>query len=170
MTYNNRNTKHGQRGFTLIELLVVLVILGLLAGLVGPQILRYLGSAKSDTAQLQIAELGAGLDLFHLEVGRYPTTDEGLAALVATGILERLPLRGLDPDSPDAVHFQVEAMKAGLSVAYRHVADPDHMTADAADFLDTAFLDGRAASIRPDPAGELRRIGQPPEEGVAVQE
>ena len=82
MAYNNRKTKHGQRGFTLIELLVVLVILGLLAGLVGPQILRYLGSAKSDTAQLQIAELGAGLDLFHLEVGRYPTTDEGLAALV----------------------------------------------------------------------------------------
>jgi general secretion pathway protein G len=73
---------NGQRGFTLIELLVVLVILGLLAGLVGPQVLRYLGSAKSDTAMLQIEELGAGLDLYHLEVGRYPTTDEGLMALV----------------------------------------------------------------------------------------
>jgi general secretion pathway protein G len=66
----------------LIELLVVLVILGLLAGLVGPQILRYLGGAKSDTTRLQIEELGAGLDLFHLEVGRYPSTEEGLAALV----------------------------------------------------------------------------------------
>lgn len=73
---------NSQRGFTLIELLVVLVILGLLAGLVGPQVLRYLGSAKSDTAMLQIEELGAGLDLYHLEVGRYPTTDEGLMALV----------------------------------------------------------------------------------------
>ena len=72
-----------QHGFTLIELLVVLVILGLLAGLVGPQILRYLGGARSDTAMLQIEELGAGLDLFHLEVGRYPTTEEGLEALVA---------------------------------------------------------------------------------------
>jgi general secretion pathway protein G len=82
MTYKNCTAKHGQQGFTLIELLVVLVILGLLAGLVGPQILRYLGSAKSDTAQLQIEELGAGLDLYHLEVGRYPSTDEGLAALV----------------------------------------------------------------------------------------
>ena len=82
MAYINQKAAHGQRGFTLIELLVVLVILGLLAGLVGPQILRYLGSAKSDTAQLQIAELGAALDLFHLEVGRYPNTDEGLAALV----------------------------------------------------------------------------------------
>jgi general secretion pathway protein G len=69
-------------GFTLIELLVVLVILGLLAGLVGPQVLRHLGGAKSDTAQLQISELGAGLDLFHLEVGRYPSGSEGLAALV----------------------------------------------------------------------------------------
>jgi general secretion pathway protein G len=72
----------GPRGFTLIELLVVLVILGLLAGLVGPQVLRYLGSAKSDTAMLQIEELGAGLDLYHLEVGRYPSTEEGLKALV----------------------------------------------------------------------------------------
>ena len=82
MAYINQKAKHAQRGFTLIELLVVLVILGLLAGLVGPQILRYLGSAKSDTAQLQIEELGASLDLYHLEVGRYPSTDEGLAALV----------------------------------------------------------------------------------------
>ena len=80
----NTNTHTGSRhsGFTLIELLVVLVILGLLAGLVGPQILRYLGSARSDTARLQIDELGAGLDLFHLEVGRYPTTEEGLVAIV----------------------------------------------------------------------------------------
>ena len=69
-------------GFTLIELLVVLVILGLLAGLVGPQVLRHLGGAKSDTAALQISELGAGLDLFHLEVGRYPSSSEGLQALV----------------------------------------------------------------------------------------
>jgi len=75
-------------GFTLIELLVVLMILGLLAGLVGPKVLKYLGGAKSDTAELQIAEFGAGLDLFYLEVGRYPTTDEGLTALVVepTGV------------------------------------------------------------------------------------
>ena len=74
-------TARRNRGFTLVELLVVLVILGLLAGLVGPRVLTYLGGAKSDTAQLQIEEFGAGLDLYHLEVGRYPSSEEGLAAL-----------------------------------------------------------------------------------------
>ncbi len=69
------------RGFTLIELLVVLMILGLLAGLVGPRVMHYLGGAKTDTAQLQIEEFGTGLDLYHLEVGRYPTTEQGLQAL-----------------------------------------------------------------------------------------
>jgi general secretion pathway protein G len=77
-THTNR---YRIRGFTLIELLVVLLILGLLAGLVGPRVLHYLGGAKSDTAQLQIEEFGAGLDLFYLEAGRYPTTEEGLTAL-----------------------------------------------------------------------------------------
>lgn len=69
------------RGFTLIELLVVLMILGLLAGLVGPRIMKYLGGAKTGTAQLQIEEFGAGLDLYHLETGAYPSTEEGLVAL-----------------------------------------------------------------------------------------
>lgn len=78
-----KQTSKGQSAFTLIELLVVLVILGLLAGLVGPRVLRYLGGAKSDTAQLQIEELGAGLDLYHLEIGRYPNNDEGLRALTS---------------------------------------------------------------------------------------
>jgi len=79
----SRQTSKSRQGFTLIELLVVLVILGLLAGLVGPRVLKYLGGAKSDTAALQIAEFGSGLDLFHLELGRYPSTEEGLVALVA---------------------------------------------------------------------------------------
>ncbi len=69
-------------GFTLIELLVVLVILGMLAGLVGPQIMKRLGSAKSDTAKLQIADLGAALDIFYLDNSSYPNTQESLNALV----------------------------------------------------------------------------------------
>ncbi|MDP2827036.1 MAG: type II secretion system major pseudopilin GspG [Sulfuricellaceae bacterium] len=74
--------KLNQQGFTLIELLVVLVILGLLASLAGPKVINYLGGAKSDTARLQIEEFGASLDLYKLETGRYPTTQEGMSALV----------------------------------------------------------------------------------------
>ena len=69
-------------GFTLIELLVVLAILTLLAGLVGPRVLNQLGGAKSKTAAVQIADLDKSLELFKLDVGRYPTTEEGLEALV----------------------------------------------------------------------------------------
>lgn len=89
MITHNETVRLRSRGFTLIELLVVLMILGLLAGLVGPRVLKYLGSAKSDTAKMQVAELSAGLDLFYLELGRYPTTDEGLTALVEqpTGVI-----------------------------------------------------------------------------------
>lgn len=72
-----------QRGFTLIELLVVLVILGLLAGLVGPRVMKYVGESKSKTARLQLEELGAALDLYSLDTGRYPGTDLGLQALVS---------------------------------------------------------------------------------------
>lgn len=68
--------------FTLVELLVVLVILSMLAGIVGPRVLKYIGSSKTDVAGIQIEELGASLDLFLLETGRYPSTSEGLDALV----------------------------------------------------------------------------------------
>lgn len=77
-----RKYRATSRGFTLIELLVVLVILGLLAGLVGPKVVNYLSRGKSDTAKLQVEQIAAALDLFLLDVGRYPTTDEGIAALV----------------------------------------------------------------------------------------
>lgn len=70
------------RGFTLIELLVVLAILTLLAGIVGPRVLNQLGGAKSKTAGVQIADIEKSLDLFKLDVGRYPTQEEGLEALV----------------------------------------------------------------------------------------
>lgn len=69
-------------GFTLVELLVVLAILGLLAGLVGPQVMKFLGSSKTKTAKLQLEDLVATMDMYRLETGRYPTNDEGLEALV----------------------------------------------------------------------------------------
>ena len=71
-----------QGGFTLIELLVVLVILGLLSAFVAPQVLNYLGRAKTDAASIQIKNIASVLDLYRLENGRYPSEDEGLAALV----------------------------------------------------------------------------------------
>ena len=69
-------------GFTLVELLVVLVILGLVMGLVGPRVLGYLSSSRERAAKLQIEAFSSALDLFYLDTGRYPTTSEGLGALV----------------------------------------------------------------------------------------
>jgi general secretion pathway protein G len=74
--------RYRSAGFTLVELLVVLVILTLLASLVGPRLLDQLGGAKSKTARVQIAEVEQALDLYKLDVGRYPTEAEGLRALV----------------------------------------------------------------------------------------
>jgi len=70
------------QGFTLIELLVVLVILGLLAGLVGPNVMKYVSSSKIEVTKAQLEDLSAGLDLFKLDVGRYPDDSEGLKVLV----------------------------------------------------------------------------------------
>ncbi len=69
-------------GFTLLELIVVIVILGLLASIAVPQAIKYLGRAKSDTAQLQIEALVANLDYYKIDVGSYPAQDQGLRALV----------------------------------------------------------------------------------------
>jgi general secretion pathway protein G len=78
-----RPTGRHDRGFTLLEVLVVLVILGLLAAVVaGPQIFKYLGSAKSEAAKIQIQQISSALDLYRLEMGRYPSQDEGLNALI----------------------------------------------------------------------------------------
>ncbi len=71
----------GEDAFTLVELLVVLAIIGLVAGVVGPQVLRYLGSAKVTTTQTQMANIASALDLYYLDVGAYPPQEEGLAAL-----------------------------------------------------------------------------------------
>lgn len=68
-------------GFTLIELMIVLFILGLLAALVAPRLMGRVGKAKQKTAQAQIQLLATTLDLFYLDVGRYPTEEEGLKAL-----------------------------------------------------------------------------------------
>lgn len=70
-----------EKGFTLVELLVVLIILGLLVGVVGPRVVGYLGGAKSKTARIQVEQLGAALDLYLVDMGQYPSQEEGLRAL-----------------------------------------------------------------------------------------
>ena len=69
-------------GFTLLELLVVLAILGMLAAFAVPQVMNYLDRARSDSAKIQVSNLSTALDLYRLDVGRYPTTSEGLISLV----------------------------------------------------------------------------------------
>lgn len=69
-------------GFTLLELLVVIVILGLLIGLVAPAVLRQLGHAKESIAKQSIARIGSVLDLYKLDAGSYPSTQDGLQALI----------------------------------------------------------------------------------------
>jgi general secretion pathway protein G len=71
-----------EAGFTLVELLVVMAILGLIVALVTPQVLKYLGRAKTDTARIEIQNLANALDLYHLDMSRYPNQQEGLAALL----------------------------------------------------------------------------------------
>ena len=76
-----KEKRHREAGFTLIELMIVLFILGLLAALVAPRLMGRVGKAKQKTAQTQIQMLATALDLYHLDVGRYPTDEEGLKSL-----------------------------------------------------------------------------------------
>jgi general secretion pathway protein G len=79
----DRDRTRRDAGFTLLEILVVVAILGLLIGLVAPAVLRQLGGARVSIARQSIERIGSVLDLYKLDVGSYPTTDEGLAALVS---------------------------------------------------------------------------------------
>ena len=79
---SSRSGARRDAGFTLLELLVVLAILGLLAAIVAPQVLKYLGASRSQAAKVQVENIAAAVDHFDLDVGRYPTPEEGLDALV----------------------------------------------------------------------------------------
>ena len=71
-----------QQGFTLVEMLVVITIIGLIMGLIGPRVLNYLSESKVKAAKIQLQSFAGALDLFYLDAGRFPSTAEGLAALV----------------------------------------------------------------------------------------
>lgn len=80
---NRKNRKTASKGFTLIELLVVILILAILASLIVPQVMGHTDKAKVASAQTDLRTLSDALDTYRLEVGSYPTTDEGLQALRA---------------------------------------------------------------------------------------
>jgi general secretion pathway protein G len=71
------------RGFTLLELVMVLVIIGVILAMVGPRVFTNLGRANAEVAKTKMEQIAGQLELFKLDVGRYPTTQEGLAALLA---------------------------------------------------------------------------------------
>ncbi len=71
-----------EAGFTLVELLVVLIILGLIAAFAAPRVIKFVGGAKTDSARIQIERLSGVLDLYRLQIGRFPSEDEGLNALM----------------------------------------------------------------------------------------
>ncbi len=77
-----------KRAFTLIEIMVVVLIIGLLAGLVGINVMRYFERAKERTARAQLSMIQQALELYRLENGKYPTTDEGIAVLTRDGYLK----------------------------------------------------------------------------------
>ena len=74
--------RRAEQGFTLLELLVVLAIMGMLAAIIAPQVIKYLGTSRTQTAKVQVQNIMQGLELFRVDVGRYPTQQEGLIALV----------------------------------------------------------------------------------------
>src|SRR3990172_2715875 len=77
-----KNIIKNRAGFTLIELLVVIVIIGMLAAIVGPKLFGKVGKSKQSTAKVQIEQFGQALDMMRLDIGRYPTTSEGLESLI----------------------------------------------------------------------------------------
>src|ERR1700743_211882 len=76
-----RRRSRGEGGFTLVEILVVITIIGLIMALVGPRVLNYLGESKAEEAKIQIESFSSALDLYYLDLGRYPNSNEGLTAL-----------------------------------------------------------------------------------------
>ncbi|MBL0142240.1 MAG: type II secretion system major pseudopilin GspG [Betaproteobacteria bacterium] len=76
-------SSRANRGFTLLELVMVLVIIGVILAMVGPRIFTNLGRANAEVAKTKMETIGGQLELFKLDVGRYPTTQEGLGALIA---------------------------------------------------------------------------------------
>src|SRR3989442_4018745 len=77
-----RARRQSERGFTLVEILVVITIIALIMGLVGPRVLNYLSESKAKAAKIQIESFATALDLYFLDAGQFPSTSQGLTALM----------------------------------------------------------------------------------------
>ena len=100
---SRRRNRAAQRGLTLIEILVVVTILGIIASIVGIQVAGQLEEAKVDTARVQLSEISKALDIYRVKLHRYPTTAEGLNALVSPPsgkqpIMDQIPMDPWDAD------------------------------------------------------------------------
>jgi general secretion pathway protein G len=85
LVISRRRACTSQAGFTLVEMLVVITIIGLIMALVGPRVLNYLGESKAKAAKIQIESFSSALDLYYLDLGRYPSSSEGLVGLTHAG-------------------------------------------------------------------------------------
>lgn len=110
--------RESELGFTLVEMLVVITIIGLIMALVGPRVLNYLSESKVKTARIQIESFSSALDLFYLDNGRYPTSSEGLPALV------QRPANSLSWNGPYIKTASVPADPWGRP--YRYKSPGDH--------------------------------------------
>jgi general secretion pathway protein G len=107
----------GEGGFTLVEMLVVITIIGLIMALVGPRVLNYLSESKVKAAKIQIESFSSALDLYYLDNGRYPTSSEGLPALV------QRPANASSWNGPYLKTGAVPADPWGRPYVYRSPAD-----------------------------------------------
>lgn len=128
MYLHRRDAHAAEHGFSLMELLVVLVILALLMGLVAPRVIGYLSRAKDQTAQAQIQMIDAALDMMLIDLGRYPTQEEGLKLLVenpgdVAGWAGPYLKKGKLPDDPWGRPYLMRLEESGEVTVYSLGAD-----------------------------------------------
>ena len=126
MKEKSRMSRLGHDGLTLIEIVVVIIVLGLLAGLVGPQIIGRVSEAKTSTAQTQIELFSVALDNYRLDNGRYPTTEQGLQALRQKPVSEPAPYNWRGP----YLQKEIPMDPWGQPYVYRSPGDANPTTYD----------------------------------------
>jgi gamma-glutamyltranspeptidase/glutathione hydrolase len=137
---------------------------------------RIAASAKSEGAAMTAEDLASHradwvdpivMDYHGRTLHEIPPNGQGIVALMALGILKNFDLSPLQPDCPDVIHLQIEAMKLAFRDAHAHLADPAHMKVSAEELLDPAYLATRAKLIKMDRAQDFDH-GQPKKGGTIL--